>query len=91
MCTPFDVTVKDVKVALDKVKKAISGKGSFSGDEKKGSFSFSDSGIVAGKYAIKGSYTVDETTITISTDLQADRPIVTCKAVADSIREWLLK
>ena len=71
-CPPFDVKVRDVKAALDKVKKAISGKGSISGDEKKGSSVFSDSSLIAGEYTIKGSYTADNNTITISNDIKAE-------------------
>ena len=90
-CPAFDVTVKDVKAALDKVKKAISGKGSLSGDETKGSFTFSDDGgFLVGKYTIKGSYTVDGAKITITNTITADSPkLVTCDRVAEKMRDWL--
>jgi len=53
-CPTFTVTVKDVKAALAKVKKAIAdAKGSFSGDETKGSYSVSGDGFISGAYTIK--------------------------------------
>ena len=89
-CPSFDVKVNDVKATLDKIKKAIAGLGSLSGDEKKGTFILSDSSIVAGKYTIKGSYTVDSNVITITNDIQAQNPdIVTCKRVTEKMQGWL--
>ncbi len=90
-CPAFDVTVSDVKKALDKVKKAISGKGSLSGDETGGDFTFSDDGgFMIGKYTIKGSYVVKGTKITITNNITAESPkLVTCDRVADKMKEWL--
>jgi len=90
-CPAFDVAVKDVKAALAKVKKGISDKkGSFSGDEKKGSYSFSGDHWIAGKYSIQGSYAIDGNTITITNNITAEHPdLVTCKKVTDEMRDWL--
>jgi hypothetical protein len=90
-CPAIDIVVKDVKAALAKVKKSIAeAKGSFSGDEKKGSFSLSgDAPWPFGKYTIDGSYTIEGTTITIVNNIKADSPkIVDCKAVETKLRDW---
>jgi hypothetical protein len=90
-CPTFTVTVKDVKAALAKVKKAIAeAKGSFSGDETKGSYSVSGDGFISGSYTIKGSYTVTDKNIAITNDITAENPrLVTCKAVEDKVKAWL--
>lgn len=90
-CTPFTLTVKDVKAAVAKVKKAIGEqKGTFTGDENSGAFSFSGSGLITGKYAIQGGYKVAGQAITITIDIKAERPaVVSCKAVEERVREWL--
>ena len=90
-CSPFSIGVKDVKASVAKVKKGITEKkGSFTGDETKGAFSFSGDHWVAGKYKIQGTYTVSGTTITVTNNIAADNPsLVTCKKVEEEMRDWL--
>ncbi len=90
-CPAFDVTVKDVKAALAKVKDGIrKEKGSFSGDETKGSFALHGDRMFVGKYTIKGSYTVADNKITITNSITTESPkIVTCQRIEDEIRDWL--
>ena len=90
-CPSFDVTVKDVKAALAKARKAATdAHGTFSGYDTKGTYKISDDGWISGKYTIAGSYTVEGKTITITNTITADKPtVVTCDRVADKIRDWL--
>jgi hypothetical protein len=90
-CPAFGVDVKDVKAALAKVKKGISEKkGTFSGDETKGSYNFSGDHWIAGKYTIQGSYSVAGNTITVTNTITAEKPdLVTCKRVSDEVKDWL--
>ncbi len=90
-CTPIKLTVKDVKAAVAKVKKGIGDKkGTFSGDDTKGSYSFSGDHWAAGTYKITGSYTVSGTTITATNSISAENPnLVTCAKVEEEMRSWL--
>ena len=86
-CPKFDVKVKDAKAAVAKAKKAITGDGgTFSGDETKGTFKDSHSGILG--YTVQGSYTVQDDTVSITTTVTG---VATCGAVKDKITEYLTK
>ena len=93
-CPTFKVTVSDVKAALAKAKAAAAKDGGrFSGDEKKGSLSFSGTKKIPiiGEitYTISSSYTVDDKTITITNDIKTNSPtLVTCKKVQDEMTDW---
>ena len=96
-CPKFDVTTKDVKASLAKVKAAVAkADGSFKGDETKGTITIK--GIVKipipfvddVTYTIKSEYTVSDKTITITNDITTNSPDrVNCKVIEQQIRDWM--
>jgi hypothetical protein len=96
-CPAFDVTVKDVKATLAKVKAAVSkAGGSFSGDDTKGTITIN--GVVKipipfvddVTYTIKTTYTVEDKTITIINDIKTNSPDrVNCDVIQKQIKDWM--
>lgn len=96
-CPAFSVTVKDVKATLAKVKSEVAkAKGSFSGDETKGTITIS--GVVKipipfvddVTYTITTKYTVEDKTITIINDIKTNSPDrVNCDVIQKQIRDWM--
>jgi hypothetical protein len=96
-CRAFKVTVTDVKPTLAKVKAEVAkAKGSFSGDETKGTITIN--GVVKIPipfvdditYTIKTVYTVEDKTITITNDIKTNSPDrVNCEVIEKQIKDWM--